>query len=217
MIERALQTKPENDRLIEALASLEAQTGNPQRALALLANHTFEPQHQSSALLHLWQAANLLASVGKSKDEAIKLARAAQRTPTNLGVDVFATLRSARLLVFEAVLQQADQATHTWQAAAGTSHEGFNEEGLFCAIALHKSGATARAEEWFKNFLVVNERNKNSGRLGAQAYYLAGIYAAFRGQSEQARASFRQSLVLDRTLLWSQQALAWLDAGLLGQ
>ncbi len=217
MIERALKTNPQNDRLIEALALLEAQTGNAQRALTLLANHTFEPQHQSYSLLHVWQAANLLASVGKSKDEAIKLARAAQRPPVNLGVDDFATLRSTRLLVFEALLQQMNEASQTWQAAAGTSHEGFNEEGLFRAIALHKSGATARAEEWFKNFLIVNDRNKNSERLRAQAHYLAGIYAAFRGQPEQARTSFRQSLELDRTLLWSQQALAWLDAGLFGQ
>ncbi len=217
MIERTLKTKPENDRLIEALAAVEAQTGNPQRTLTMLANHTFEPQHQSYSLLHLWQAANLLASVGLSKDEAIKQARAAQRPPANLGVDDFATLRSARLLVFAALLQQADAAAQTWQAAAETSHEGLNEEGLFRAIALHKSGATARAEEWFKNFLIVNERNQNSGRLRAQAYYLAGIYAAFRGQLEQARASFRQSLELDRTMLWSQQALAWLDAGLLGR
>ncbi|MBS1812311.1 MAG: DUF5107 domain-containing protein [Acidobacteria bacterium] len=216
IIERALKTKPQNDRLIETMALIEAQSGHVQRTLALLAQHTFEPQHQSYSLLHLWQAANLLASVGKSKDEAIRLARAAQTPPASLGVDDFATLRSARLLVFEALLQQGDEAAQTWKAAAATSHEGFNDEGLFRAIALHKSGATARAEEWFTNFLTVNERNKNSGRLSAQAHYLAGIYAAFRGQSEQARAEFRQSLELDRTLLWSQQALAWMDAGLLG-
>jgi len=216
IIERALKTKPQNDRLIETMALLEAQSGNAQRAIALLAKHTFEPQHQSYSLLHLWQAAHLLAGVGKSKDEAIKLARAAQQPPANLGVDDFAALRSARLLVFEALLQQGDEATQTWKAAAETAHEGFNEEGLFRAIALHKSGATARAEEWFRNFLTVNERNQTSGRLSAQAHYLAGIYAAFRGQPEQARAEFRQSLELDRTLLWSQQSLAWLDAGLFG-
>ncbi|MBL8206914.1 MAG: DUF5107 domain-containing protein, partial [Blastocatellia bacterium] len=216
IIERALKTKPQNDRLIETMALLEAQSGNAQRTLALLSQHTFEPQHQSYSLLHLWQAANLLVSVGKSKDEAIRLAHAAQKPPASLGVDDFAALRSARLLVFEALLQQGDEAAQTWKAAAETTHEGFNEEGLFRAIALHKSGATARAEEWFKNFLTVNERNKTSGRLSAQAHYLAGIHAAFRGQPEQARTEFRQSLELDRTLLWSQQALAWLDAGLFG-
>lgn len=217
IIERALKSKPQNDRLIEALALLEAQSGNPRRALELLANHSFEPQHQSYALLHLWQAANLMASAKVNKDDAIKLVHAAQNPPANLGVDDFATLRSARLLVFEALLRQPEVAAQTWKAAVETSHEGFNEEGLFRAIALHKSGATEQAEEWFKNFLVVNERNKNSGRLRAQAHYLAGVYAAFRGQPEQGRASFRQSLELDRTLLWSQQALTWLDAGLLGR
>ncbi len=217
MIERALKSKPQNDRLTEAMALVETQSGNPQRALALLVNHTFEPRHQSYALLHLWQAANLMASVNVNKDDAIKLVQAAQNPPANLGVDDFATLRSARLLVFEASLQQPDVAAQTLKAAARTSHEGFSEEGLFRVIALHKSGATAQAEEWFKNFLVVNERNKNGGRLRAQAHYLAGIYAAFRGQPEQARTSFRQSLELDRTFLWSQQALTWLDAGLFGR
>lgn len=216
MIERALKTRSENDRLIEALALIETQTGNAQRALTLLAGHTFEPQHQSYALLHLWQAANLLASVGKSKDEAIKLARAAQKTPANLGVDDFATLRSARLLVFEALLQQGDEAAQTWQAAAATTHEGFNEEGLFRAIALHQSGATARAEEWFRNFLTVNELNEQSPRneTRALAFYLAGIYAAWQGKRAVAAQNFRQSLALDHSALWTQQALEWENAGL---
>ncbi len=215
MIERALKTRPQNDRLIEALALLEAQTGNPERALALLTQHTFEPQHQSYALLHLWQAANLMVSAKGSKDEAIRYARAAQKPPANLGVDDFAALRSARLLVFEALVQQSKAAAQNWQAAASTSHEGFNEEGLFHAIALHRSGASARAEAWFRDFLVVNERNKNSTRVSAQAYYLAGVYAAFRGDLAQSREQLRRSIELDHTLLWAQQALSWIEAGLL--
>jgi hypothetical protein len=109
-----------------------------------------------------------------------------------------------------------------WRAAAQTADEALGEEGLFHALALRKIGETARAEAWLKNFLSVNERGRVSGSATsrAQAHYLAGIYAAFNsgpGQSgpDQAREHFRQSLELDQTSLWTRQALAWLDAGLL--
>ncbi len=225
-LERALKRRPENDRLIEYLAAVEVQGGNPRRALELLTQHTFEPKHQSYSLLHLWQVAQLMASATASKGVAMEHLRAAQRPPSTLGVDDFATLRSARLLVFEALLHQSagdqESAARAWRAVAHTADETSGEEGLFHALALHKIGETARADAWLKNFLIVNERRRISGGATsrAQANYLAGVYAAFHsgpGQSgpDQAREYFRQSLELDRTSLWTRQALAWLDAGLL--
>jgi tetratricopeptide (TPR) repeat protein len=225
-LERALKRRPENDRLIESLAAVEIQAGNPRRALELLAQHTFEPKHQSYSLLHLWQVGQLMASATAGRGDAIEHVRAAQRPPSTLGLDDFATLRSARLLVFEALLHQSvgdqESAARSWRAVAQTADEALVEEGLFHALALRKIGETARAEAWLKNFLSVNERGRLSGSATsrAQAHYLAGIYAAFNsgpGQSglNQAREYFRQSLELDQTSLWTRQALAWLDAGLL--
>src|SRR5262245_4458018 len=224
-LERALKRRPENDRLIESLAAVEVQAGNPRRALELLTQHTFEPKHQSYSLLHLWQVAQLMASATASKAVTMEHVRAAQRPPSTLGVDDFATLRSARLLVFEALLHQSagdqESAARAWRAVAHTADETSGEEGLFHALALHKIGETARAEAWLKNFLSVNERRRISGSATsrAQAHYLAGIYAAFisrPGQSgpDQAREHFRQALELDRTFLWTHQALTWLDAGM---
>jgi len=225
-LERALERRPENDRLIESLAAVEVQAGNHRRALELLTQHTFEPKHQSYSLLHLWQVAQLMASAAAGEGDAIEHVRAAQRPPSTLGLDDFATLRSARLLVFEALLHQSagdqESAARAWRAVAHTADETSGEEGLFHALALHKIGETARAEAWLKNFLIVNERRRISGAATsrAQAHYLAGVYAAFHsgpGQSgpDQAREYFRQSLELDRASLWTRQALAWLDAGLL--
>ncbi len=225
-LERALKHRPQHDRLLEALAALEAQSGQPQRALELLAQHSFEPQHQSYALLHVWQAAQLLTSAAVSRTApaaAIAHARAAQQPPATLGMDDFATLRSARLLVFEALSHQAagdaDAARQSWRAAAETANEGGGAEALFRHIALDKLGETTRAEAWLRDFLRANARGQASDRAAArvEAYYLAGIYAAFRAEPEAARERFRRCLEIDRTFLWAKQALAWLDAGLLNQ
>ncbi len=91
------------------------------------------------------------------------------------------------------------------------------EEGLFRALALLKEGKKGKAEAWLKNFTLSNERNQKSDRAvaRAQAFYLAGVYAAFQGQTEQARKSFNKCLEIDRSQLWAQQALGWLEAGLL--
>jgi tetratricopeptide (TPR) repeat protein len=222
----ALRRRPESDRLIESLAAVEVQAGNHGRALELLTRHTFEPKHQSYSLLHLWQAAQLMASATESEGGAMGHVRESQRPPSTLGVDDFATLRSARLLVFEALLHRAagdhESAERSWRAAAQMVDETIGEEGLFRALALHKAGESARAEAWLKNFLSVNERRMISGSAAsrAQAHYLAGIYAVFhsgpsQSGTDQAREHFRRSLELDRTFLWAHQALAWLDAGLL--
>ena len=225
-LERALKHQPRHDRLLESLAALEAQSGNHQRALELLGRHTFEPQHQSYALLHVWQAAQLMASAAAGQTghaAAIAHARAARQPPATLGMDDFATLRSARLLVFEALLHQAagasEAARQAWQAAAETAPEGVGAEALFRNIALDKIGETARAEAWFRNFLSANARGQTSSLAAAraEAYYLAGIYAAFRAEPEAARVRFRRCLEIDQSFLWALQALAWLDAGLLSQ
>ncbi|MGH9844933.1 MAG: DUF5107 domain-containing protein [Blastocatellia bacterium] len=223
-VERALQKQPGNDRLIETLAWVEAQAGRHARALELLATHSFEAKHQSYSLLHLYQVAHLQAALDAAKQTehtvAIEFVRAAARPPASLGVDDFAALQSARLLAFEAVLHRTAgdgrAAAQAWKAAAGAIAAN-QEEGLFRTIALSKSGDAARAEEWFGAFLSANERNQQSPRMEqrAQAFYLAGVYAAFRGKREEAREHLMQSLAADRASLWARQALAWLEAGLL--
>jgi tetratricopeptide (TPR) repeat protein len=176
-------------------------------------------------LLHLYQVVRLmmarrLASQG-NPSAAIEQVRAAQKPPASLGVDDFAAWQSARLFVFEACLRQAmsnfDATGQAWKSAAGTGHEAISEEGLFRAIALYRMGEKERAEGWLKNFLEANERQSKSERapLRAQAHYLAGIYAAFRGKHDEARESFRRCLEIDRAHLWAGQAWAWLEAGLL--
>ena len=162
----------------------------------------------------------MAAALGSRGERAIEHVHAAVRPPSTLGLDDFSTLGSARLLVFEALLCQTsgDQsaAERAWKAAAQTADETNSEEGLFRAISLHKSGEIERAETWFRDFLTANDQNKNSVRATtrSQAYYLSGVYAAFRGESEKARESIRQSIEIDRTFLWAHQALAWLDARL---
>jgi len=51
--------------------------------------------------------------------------------------------------------------------------------------------------------------------LRTHAYYIAGIYAAYRGDDIEAAANFRRALENDESFLYARQALAWLQAGLL--
>jgi len=226
VVERALQKRPGNDRLIETLAWVETQAGRHDRALELLTKHVFEPKHQSYSLLHLYQTTRLLAALDTAKQArhavAMEHVRAAERPPASLGVDDFAALESARLRVFEALLHRAagnrNAAAQAWKAAAASVATS-NDEELFRAIALVQTGEAARAEEWFKTFPSANERNKQSNRIEtrAQAFYLAGIHAAFRGRREEANESFRRSLEIDRSGLWARQAFAWAESGLLNR
>jgi tetratricopeptide (TPR) repeat protein len=219
-LEQALRKRPGDDRLLERLATIEAAGGAHQRALDLLTKHVFEPKHQAYSLLHLFQSAQLMIAIDRSRAGdaagAIDRVRAAQAPPASLGVDDFAVLQSSRLLVFEALLQQAAgnraAARRAWASAAATVHEAHDEEGLFRAHALLKEGRSDNTQAWFREFAKINARNLKSDRalLRAQARYLAGVHAAFQGRTAAARANFNQCLEIDRSHLWARQALAWL-------
>jgi tetratricopeptide (TPR) repeat protein len=123
--------------------------------------------------------------------------------------------------MYDALLQQSagnSKAAQTdWQAAAQTLDDDIEGEGLFRAIGLYKSGQTQKAEEWFKEFAVVNEQRKtdNAVDLRLHAYDLAGIYAAMQGDDALARDNFQKALQIDQSYLYARQSLAWLDAGML--
>jgi tetratricopeptide (TPR) repeat protein len=222
---RALDADPGSDALIERLASVEAQLGNDARALELLSTHTFEATHQSYALLHLYRAVQLMQALDaySKSDTAGALAHvnSAAQPPSSLGVDDYATVRSSRLLVFEALLQQAEgnasAAGAAWKAAAATSDDDVESEGLFRAIALVKIGERQKADAFFTDFAAVNDQRKSDGNMNLRthAYYISGIYAAFKGDDNGAAASFRRALEIDESFLYARQALAWVQAGLL--
>ena len=222
---RALDKNPGNDVLIERLASVEAQLGNDERALELLTTHVFEPTHQSYSLLHLYRAVRLMLALDafRKADQAAAVAHvhAAAQPSSSLGVDDFATVSSSRLLVFEALLQQAvgdaRAAREAWKAAAATSDDDVESEGLFRALALVKTGEQQKAARFFDDFTAVNDQRKTDSavNLRTHAYYVAGIYAAYKGDDVEAAADFRQALENDESFLYARQALAWLQAGLL--
>ena len=152
---------------------------------------------------------------------AIDDIRAAAQPPSSLGIDDFAAVKSARLLLFEALIHQAagdaKAASDAWKAAAGTRDDDIEGEGLFRAIALYKVGETDKADEWFKTFSGVNEQRKkdNAMDLRTHAYCMAGIYAAFQGDNRVAADDFHKALEIDQSYLYGRQALAWLAAGML--
>jgi tetratricopeptide (TPR) repeat protein len=225
VFQRALDANPGSDALIERLASVEAQLGNDARALELLTTHTFEATHQSYALLHLYRAVQLMRALDAySKSDmagALAHVHSAAQPPSSLGVDDYATVRSSRLLVFEALLQQAEgnasAAEAAWTAAAATSDDDVESEGLFRAIALVKIGERQKAAAFFADFAAVNDQRKTDGNMNLRthAYYISGIYASFKGDENGAAASFRRALEIDESFLYARQALAWLQAGLL--
>jgi tetratricopeptide (TPR) repeat protein len=225
VFEKALQAQPQNDQVLEKLASLEAQLGNDSRALELLTAHTFEPTHLSYSLLHLYRGVRLMLALEAAREskfsDALAQVRAAAQPPSSLGVDDFATIKSSRLLMFEALLAQArgdsSGAMAAWRAAAGSLDDDVEGEGLFRAIALYKTGQVQKAEDWFKDSVSINEARKtdNAVDLRLHAYGLAGIYAAFQGDDVLAADNFRKALEIDQSYLYSRQSLAWLQAGML--
>ncbi len=224
-LERAMGKGPGQDVLFEKLASVEAQLGNTSRALELLTSHTFEATHQTYSLLHLYRAVRMMMALEAYKkgrlQDALDHVQSAARPPSSLGIDSFATVSSARLLTFEALLHQAagqtEEARAAWKAAAGTSNTEYEGDGLFRAIALQKIGESQRAAEWLASFPAVNQQRKtdSSIELRIQANFLGGIYAAYKGDDAEAAESLRRSLEIDQSFLYARQTLAWLDAGLL--
>lgn len=223
--ERALQKNPGSDLITEKLAGLEAQLGNSRRALDLLTRHVFEPRHQSYSLLRLYQGVQLQLALDASQDKEqssfVGPLRAAAQPPPNLGLDDFTNLRSPRLWVFEALLHRAagklDESAKAWKAAVETVDEDMEGEGLFYAIALAHTGQSAKAEDWLKKFREVDEQRKkdHSLDLRLQAYYLAGIDAAFRGDREESRDNLKKLLEMDPSYLFARQALNALEKGVL--
>lgn len=224
-LERALQAKPGNDQLIEGLASVQAQRGSAQAAIELLSRHTFEPRHQSYSLLRLYQATRLMlaleAAGRRNFSEAVREVELAGKPSANLGMDDFAALESARLHCFLALLKEARAdkkgAAQSWKAAAATSDDDVEGEGLFRAIGLWKSSQQAEAEKWFQEFERLNPKRQqdNSVEVRTQAFTLAGLYAAFRKDSQGAKANFQKAIEADPTNLFARQGEAWLEAGLL--
>ncbi len=222
--ERALQKAPGQDLLIENLAGVEAQLGNPRKALDLVSGHTFNPRHQSYSLLRLYQALRcMLALEILNRDglaPAVEQVRLAGRPPGNLGVDDFVALQSSRLAVFQALLErragEESAAMDSWRAAARTNDDDIEGEGLFRAMGMIHAGDRAAAEQWFREFERVNRQRKsdNSTEVRTQAHYLAGVYEAFRGREDAARQELEKALVIDQSYLFARQALEWMKAGL---
>lgn len=223
--EKALQFQPNSDQVVQKLASLEAQMGNYPRALEIIDTHKFQATHLSYSLLHLYRGIRLMLALQTARNSQFSAALAdvgyATRPPSSLGVDDFAAVKSSRLLMYEALLNQAAgdsaAAKAAWQAAAKTLDDDIEGEGLFRAIGLYKIGEVQKAEGWFKEFATVNEQRKtdNAVNLRLHAYDLAGIYAAMRGDDALARESFKKALEIDQSYLYARQSLAWLDAGML--
>lgn len=225
ILQRALSQKPGDDFITEKLASVEAQSGNYDRALELLTTHTFAPRHLSYSLLHLYQNVRLMMTLNLIKSarnsDAMEQLRLAQHPPTNLGTDDFTTIQSSRLLFFQALAYEAQgdaaSARKAWTSAAQTVDDDSEHEGLFRAIAQYKIGETKKAEEWFDKFQSSNERRKTSAsaEIRLYSYYLAGVYAAFRGDDKLAQANFQKASEIDQSNLFAKQALTWLSADML--
>ena len=223
--ERALQFQPNSDQVLQKLASLEAQMGNYPRALEIIETHKFQATHLSYSLLHLYRGVRLMLALQAARNsqfsEALADVGSATRPPTSLGVDDFAAVKSSRLLMYEALLHQAAgdsaAALTAWQAAARTLDDDIEGDGLFRAIGLYEAGQGQKAEDWFKEFAIVNEQRKtdNAVDLRLHAYDLAGVYAAMRGEDGLARENFEKALEIDQSYLYARQSLAWLDAGML--
>jgi tetratricopeptide (TPR) repeat protein len=223
-LEAALQVKPGNDQLVEGLASVQVQLG-PQPPWNCWSRNTFEPRHQSYSLLRYCIRPRVMlaleAAGRKNFSEAVREVELAARPSANLGMDDFAALESARLHVFLAMLKETRKdrkdAEQSWKAAAASSDDDVEGEGLFRAIGLWKSGQKAEAEKWFKEFERLNPRRQqdNSVEVRTQAFTLAGLYAAFRKDTGESKAVFQKALEADPTNLFARQGEAWLEAGLL--
>lgn len=223
--DRLLKLQPDSDRVLQKLASLDAQMGDDAQALEIMDSHKFGATHLSYSLLHLYRGVRLMLAMQAAEKSQYTSALAdvasAAKPPSSLGVDDFATMKSSRLLMYDALLEEkagnTAAAQADWQAAARTLDDDIEGDGLFRAIGLYKSGQVEKAEKWLKDFVVVNEQRKtdNAIDLRLHAYDLAGIYAAMQGNDALARENFQKALDTDQSYLYARQSMAWLNAGLL--
>ena len=104
-----------------------------------------------------------------NSQEALAHVRAAGEPPSSLGIDDYATVKSARLLTFEALLHEAAghvaEARSVWETAARTRDDDIEGEGLFRAIALLKIGQTQEANEWLAAFPPVNAQRRTDNSI----------------------------------------------------
>jgi tetratricopeptide (TPR) repeat protein len=184
----------------------------PDRALALLMDHTFKPWEGGAVVHNIFVHANLqkgkMALSAHKPQEAAQDFQEAMRYPENLGTGEPAEPEAAEQLYWLGVALDMQgkrvEATTAWTKATVGSEGKVN---VFSALAYSKLGQDTLARRLLEECLASAE----SPNVTADDYLRAGMAERYSGNAERAHRDFR--LALDADPLFWQARIAEADMG----
>jgi tetratricopeptide (TPR) repeat protein len=174
----------------------------PTQALALLADHTFEPWEGGVAVHNIFVRANMekgkMALAAHKPQGAAEGFQEATRYPENLGTGEPAQPQPTEQLYWLGIALAAagntNEATAAWQSAV-TQTAG--KDDVFSALAHKKLGQEYLARRMLER-CAENARRPNAE---AKDYFTAGLAEDYLADNQSAQEDFHHALTLD-PLLW---------------
>ena len=186
-------------------ALLYIEISKPEKALALLANHSFKPWEGGTAAHNMFVA----ASIEKGRrhlaehhpDQAEQAFRQAMQFPENLGTGEPFQPDFAEQFYWLGTALQAQgknaEAAVAWQRSAAQQSDSADASAVFSAVSYRKLEKNVQAQKILTQCI----KSASQPDADASSFYIAGLAEQYNGHAEVAANNFRHALLLD-PLLW---------------
>ena len=186
-------------------ALLFIEQGKYEQALALFADHRYEPWEGGVAMHNMFVFANMekgkQALLEHHPDAAEASFRQALEYPENLGTGAPAHPNTAEQMYWIGNALEAQgksaEAKSAWQNAADQGKEKTNASAVYSALAYRKLGQAEQAQRLLQAAI----QSASQPKPTAEDYFAAGTAEQYSNHADQARKYFQQALDLD-PLFW---------------